>query len=459
MIRLFHSYFPVQTLALGITEAIFISLAFMAATFIRFGSSTDLVLGYEHGLEKILIVALIFVICMYYLDLYDYHIVNTRFQVLPRLMQVVGVGSVLLALLYYLFPPARLGPFVIIGGSAFAVSALTCWRKLFPAVTSYLKIAEPIVLVGTSPLAAALESEVNRRPELGFKFLGFISKETSSANGLRRLGSPEELAEVVSRERVSRVVIATEERRGQLPLEQLLALKPEGVIVQDGSEMYEMITGKVYLETLRPSSLLFSGFHVSRWLMLYKRLFSILFASLGLLLTSPLMLLIAIAVRLDSPGPVIFRQHRVGRDSRLFVLFKFRTMRDRPLGHDHSVPAQQEDDRFTRVGRWLRRTRLDELPQLYNILRGDMYFVGPRPFMARQEADLVKQVPFYRYRWLVRPGASGWAQVNRGYCLTQADNAEKLAYDLYYIRNMSFGLDLLILFRTLKILLLGRGAQ
>ena len=304
MIRLFHSYFPVQTVALGISEAVFISLAFIAATFVRFGSNTDLVLGYEHGLEKILIVACVFLICMYYLDLYDHQIVNTRFQVLPRLMQVVGVGSVVLAVLYYLFPPARLGPFVVIGGSVLAVSALTCWRKFFPLLASYFRVAEPLVFLGASPLAVMLSHEVNKRRELGFEVLGYVSQEPICADGLRHLGSPEQLPELVSRERVSRVVIATEDRRGKLPLEQLLALKPEGIVVQDGPELYEMITGKVCLETLRPSSLLFSGFHVSRWLLLYKRLASIVFASLGLLLTSPLMSLIAIAVRLDSPGPV-----------------------------------------------------------------------------------------------------------------------------------------------------------
>lgn len=459
MVRLFHAYVPNQTLALGVSEVVFIALAFVTAVFVRFGRDTDMVLGYEHGIEKIAIVVGIFLVCMYYLDLYDDAALSNSFQTLPRLLQVVGLGSLLVTLVYYIFPPARLGPSIVVGGSAIAVVSVSCWRQFFLSVIRRVKLAEPVLLLGGGSLACALSNELKRRPELGFDLLGYAAREPIASNGLAHLGTPEQLPALVTERHVSRVVVVMQDRRGQLPLEQLLTLKPQGVAIQDGKDLYEMVTGKVFLESLRPSWLLFSGFQVSRSLLLYKRLFSIIFSVIALILTAPLMLLVAISVYLDSPGPVIFRQHRVGRDSKLFPLYKFRTMRDRPISQDHSRPAQEKDDRFTRVGRWLRRTRLDELPQLYNILRGDMYFVGPRPFMARQEADLVKQLPFYRYRWLIKPGATGWAQVNRGYCATLEDNAEKLAYDLYYVRNMSIGLDLVILCRTLKILLLGRGSR
>jgi len=171
------------------------------------------------------------------------------------------------------------------------------------------------------------------------------------------------------------------------------------------------------------------------------------------------MLLIAVAVRLDSPGPALYSQARVGKDGKLFTLFKFRSMRNGADTDSNHTPATERDDRITRVGYWLRRTRLDELPQLYNIVRGDMYFVGPRPFVPNQERELAEKIPFYRYRWAVKPGATGWAQVNRGYCATLEDNSEKLAYDLFYIKNMSIGLDILVLFQTIKILLLGRGGR
>ena len=224
--------------------------------------------------------------------------------------------------------------------------------------------------------------------------------------------------------------------------------------------MYEAITGKLPIESLRLSWLLFSpGFQVSRSLIIYKRVSSMIWSAAVLILASPLMALIALAVRLDSDGPAIFRQKRVGQHGKTFTLFKFRTMvYGIDQGEDYR-PAEKADSRFTRLGKLLRRTRMDELPQLFNILRGDMHFVGPRPFVPNQEKECVELIPYYSQRWAIKPGATGWAQVNRGYNLTIEDNKDKLAYDLFYIKNISVGLDLLILFTTIKILLLGRGSQ
>ncbi len=249
------------------------------------------------------------------------------------------------------------------------------------------------------------------------------------------------------------------DRRGKLQVDKLLKLKTSGVYIQDGPEYYESITGKIPLDSLRLSWLLFSpGFHVRAALRLYKRLFSLILGGLAILLTSPLMLLAAIAIRLDSKGPAIFRQERVGEHGKLFTVFKFRSMY---AGSDKKklTPVEDGDPRVTRVGKWLRRTRVDELPQLFNIVKGDMAFVGPRPFVPEQEEDCAAKIPFYEQRWLVKPGATGWAQINRGYNATLEDNREKLAYDLFYIKNVSFGLDLFIMFSTIKILLLGRGGR
>jgi len=242
-------------------------------------------------------------------------------------------------------------------------------------------------------------------------------------------------------------------------VDQLLKLKTRGVYIQDGPEYYESITGKIPLESVRLSWLIFSpGFHVRAALRLYKRMFSLLLGSLAIVITSPIMLLATIAVRLGSRGPAIFRQKRVGEHGKLFTVYKFRSMFE---GSDkiRLTPAEHGDPRVTRVGKWLRRTRVDELPQLFNIVKGDMAFVGPRPFVPEQEEECAAQIPFYRERWLVKPGATGWAQINRGYNATLEDNREKLAYDLFYIKNVSFGLDLFIMFSTIKILLLGRGGR
>jgi lipopolysaccharide/colanic/teichoic acid biosynthesis glycosyltransferase len=247
------------------------------------------------------------------------------------------------------------------------------------------------------------------------------------------------------------------DRRGKLPLEALLELKSRGVKIQDGAELYEAVTGKIPVSSVRLGWLLFSpGFRVSAPLRLYKRTLSAFFSAVGLVLALPLMILIALAIRWSSEGPIIFRQPRIGQDGKVFTLYKFRTM---VAGADEQRPAEANDSRFTRIGKLLRRTRVDELPQFWNILRGDMNFIGPRPFVPNQEYECLRRIPHYRQRWVIRPGATGWAQVNHGYCVSIEDNLEKLGYDLFYIKNISIGLDLLILFKTTKILLLGRGAQ
>jgi exopolysaccharide biosynthesis polyprenyl glycosylphosphotransferase len=268
------------------------------------------------------------------------------------------------------------------------------------------------------------------------------------------------LLRAVNVQRVNRIVVAMGDRRGKLPVELLLSLKSRGVVIQDGIELYEAIKGKVHVESLRLGCLLFSPrLPVSRFSAICRRVSWFVLSAIVLILTLPLMALIALAIHLDSVGPVIYRQERVGLDGKIFTLYKFRTMKFREVRDDYLRPAETTDERFTRIGRWLRRTRLDELPQLVNILIGDMNLVGPRPFVPSQEKECLEKIPYYRQRWVVKPGATGWAQVNRGYCATIEDNEEKLAYDLFYIKNVSIGLDLLILFKTVKILLLGRGSR
>jgi exopolysaccharide biosynthesis polyprenyl glycosylphosphotransferase len=319
------------------------------------------------------------------------------------------------------------------------------------------RFAEHAVIFGGGALAGLLVDEIRRRPELGVRIDGFVGQ------GLQFPGMPcvdrQDLAEFIRTKGIRRVLVTMADRRGKLPVDSLLELKAGGIQIQDGSEYYEGITGKIDLDSLRLSWLLFSpGFHVRAPLRFYKRVFSVVLASLALVLLAPLMAVIAIAIRLDSKGPAIFRQARVGENGKIFMMYKFRSMRD---GSEKAQlrPAGAEDQRITRLGKWLRPPRLDELPQLINIVKGDMAFVGPRPFVPEQEEEYTTAIPFYRQRWLVKPGATGWAQINRGYNVTLEDNREKLSYDLFYIKNISVGLDLYILLATAKILLLGRGGR
>ena len=464
MIRFFHTYFPARTLFLGVSEAVLVTTAFVIATFARLGASVaNLMLNYEQGFLKISVVAVVFILCMYYFDLYDSLVLSNRREVLTRLVQVLGTVCIMLAVLYFAIPTLQLGRGIFVMGFALVAFLLFAWRRLFLAVNTMPQFAQRALILGDSALAKALIGEIESRKELGIRVAAHLREMENGENSYASLSEAERfeaLSKQVESYRASRIIVAMGERRGKLPVEALLQLKASGIQVQDGAEVYEAITGKVPLESLRLSWLLFSpSFYVSRPLLLYKRIFSFMISLFCLIVASPIMLIAAIAIRLDSRGPIIFQQKRVGEGGKLFTLYKFRTMVD-GADQDHNFrPAEKTDGRFTRVGMWLRRARIDELPQLVNILRGDMYFVGPRPFVQNQEEECLAKIPYYRQRWSVKPGATGWAQVNRGYCATIEDNTEKLAYDLFYIKNISIGLDLLIMFKTLKTLLLSRGSR
>ncbi len=460
MIRLFNAYFPTRTLLLTVTEALIVTLGFVAAVIYWAGTATDanIYLLYENGLGRIGLVVGVFVLLMYYFDLYDSIVLSNRREVVTRLVGVLGCSFVTLSVLYYVFPEIRLGGSTLWMGVAIVGVSVPAWRKLFFVLNRSARFSERAVLYGDGPLAAPLMDAIASRSELGVRVVGFVGASAESAMRVPRFDD-DDLEDLVEQRGVRRIVITMGDRRGRLRVDKLLRLKAKGVYIQDGPEYYESITGKIPLDSLRLSWLLFSaGFHVRTALRVYKRVFSLALGGLAIVITSPIMLLALIAIRLDSKGPAIFRQQRVGENGKLFTVFKFRSMYE---GSDkiHLRPAEDDDARITRVGKWLRRTRIDELPQLFNIVKGDMAFVGPRPFVPEQEEECAAQIPFYKERWLVKPGATGWAQINRGYNVTLEDNREKLAYDLFYIKNVSFGLDLFIMFSTIKILLLGRGGR
>ena len=464
MIRLLHAYFPARTLFLGISEACLIGLAFVAATIARLGmNDATLMLNYEQGFAKIFVVAAAFIMCMYYFDLYDSSIIRNHREVLTRVIQTLGTVCILLAVLYYFYPPLELGRGIFLVGFIFVALLLFLWRRLFLKFNALPQFAERTLILGESTLASSIKSELDSRTELGIRVVGHLQGIENGDAKTPLTWDKEHLDEFllsVESYQPDRIIVAMGERRGKLPVEALLQLKSRGVRIQDGADVYEVVTGKIPIESLRLSWLLFSpGFRVSGALLIYERIFSLTLCIVGLILSLPLMALSAIAIGLDSAGPIIFRQKRVGQNGKIFTLYKFRTMVDGADQDDNHRPAEASDKRFTRVGKLLRRTRMDELPQLFNIFRGDMHFVGPRPFVPNQEQECLEQIPYYRQRWVVKPGATGWAQINRGYCATIEDNKEKLAYDLFYIKNISVGLDLLILFRTMKILLLGRGGR
>jgi len=451
-----HAYVPIRSVILGLSEALLAALALLVAMVTYLGPmNATLALGYERAISRVALVVILFVLCMYYFDLYDLSVLRNSRAIVTNLTQCFGSFFILLAVVYSVFPAARLQQEVVLAGTGTAAIGALCWRKLFRYVSHWSAFQERVLILGEGPVTSELVRLMNGHPEFGHRLMFQVTEQTDQ--GTDSTEATSELRRMVELYNIHRVVVSLGERRGRLPVEYLLDLKEQGVVVQDGSELYENITGKLYLDALRPSMLLFSPvFEVSTFSLLSQRLLALVVSISALVVTAPIMLLIAVGIKLESRGPVIFRQKRVGLRGRLFTLYKFRSMRD---GSDTVRPAEEQDERCTRLGSWLRSTRLDELPQLWNILRGDMHLVGPRPFVPEQEEYLRANIPFYKLRWSVRPGATGWAQVCRGYCATLEDNADKLAYDLFYIKHFSLGLDLLVLFKTAKTLLLGRGGR
>jgi sugar transferase (PEP-CTERM system associated) len=459
MIRMFHAYFPTRTVLLTLSEAILLVAAFLLAVLVASGTTVNasIFLLYENGLGRIAFTVTVVLVMIYYFDLYSSMILSNSREVFTRLVGVLGCTFLALAVFYFAIPDVKLNGKVLWIGLLGASVALPAWRSFFFMLNRSPRFAEKALILGDGPLAGLLSYEISHRPELGVRVAGAVVHEMS-IDGVRTVNTCE-LTEFAKRTGVRRVVVTAAERRGTLPLNELLELKANGVQILDGADYYESITGKLSLDSLKLGWLLFSpGFRVGGLLRVYKRAASIVLASLALVILSPVLAVVALAIRLDSKGLVIFRQARVGEGGKVFMMYKFRTMYAECENGKHD-PATHGDSRITRVGKWLRPPRLDELPQLFNILKGDMAFVGPRPFVPDQEEDYAARIPFYRQRWLIKPGATGWAQINRGYNATLEDNKEKLAYDLFYIKNISAGLDLFIMLSTAKILLLGRGGR
>ncbi len=409
---------------------------------------------------KAIIVAIVCQLSLYYAELYDLRVVADRRELIVRVLQALGAASLILALTYYALPALIIGRGVFLVASIFVVLIVAGWRFAFEWLSVAVGPAERLLVVGTSTAAQELARELSaRRKELGVDIVGFIdTAEGSTSLGFPVLGGYEDIPRVVHDARVDRVVVSLVDARGKLPMERLLDMKLDGVRFDHLSAVYEQYTGKIAVENLRPSYLIFNeGFRTSRLQLLLKRVFDVALAVVGLLLAWPIMALVALAVRLTSPGPALYHQVRVGQNGRLFTVHKFRSMRQDAEAASGAVWAQRDDPRITPLGRICRKTRLDELPQLWNVLVGDMSFVGPRPERPEFVQTLSEQIPFYRQRHVVKPGVTGWAQVMYTYGASVEDAVEKLQYDLFYIKHLNVAFDVFVLFKTVQTVLLRRG--
>jgi sugar transferase (PEP-CTERM system associated) len=465
LIRLFNVYIPVRTLVLLIGEALIVWTSFLLGVWLVRQQDTYIALFYEHGFFKILGVTVLVLLCSHWFDLYDTAPLNTKGELYFRLLMVPGLLALILAVVASIKPDyllgigpsdvGRYGPSEI--GLVILTVALFGWRFGFTWLIQLPILVQRVYVLGAEERAQRVVLGLRQNPELGVEIASWTGKMEGAVT---RESVAAHLMEIVHKQKVHRVIVAMPDRRGNIPMTELLQLRMEGVQIEEATSWLEKISGKIEVEDLFPSWLVFGqGFRRSAAFILVRRAVSVVISLIGLILALPLFLLIPLAIRLDSKGPVFYTQTRVGKSGRIFKVVKFRTMRDHAEAASGPTWAGDNDPRVTRVGKVLRSSRLDEIPQLWCVLKGDMAFVGPRPERPEFIEWLSKEIPYYGVRHMVRPGLTGWAQVKYKYGSTIKDSREKLQYDLFYIKNASIGLDLLIMFLTVKTVLLRRGAQ
>jgi sugar transferase (PEP-CTERM system associated) len=463
MVRLFRVFIPVSVLILLISEVLLVVGAFVGAAFLNKEMDPVLYLLHGNGPVNIGIVLITIVAGLYFHDLYSDIYVRSGIMLLQQLCFVLGAAFLVQGLISYLDRDLRMPLHVMVPGGAMVLGGIFGWRVLFSSVVLKAMGGDRLLFVGNSPVLSEIAQFIHRHPEKGVSVVGVLSDDLEMANtapGGKFLGRLDALREVVSATLPTRIVVGMRERRNRLPVNDLLELRYTGNLIEEAPTTFERVCGRVCMKELRPSQLIYSGeFSRRPRAVFYQNTSNLLIALVGLVIAAPLMLITAIAVRLSSPGPVLYRQRRVGMDGVPFTVYKFRSMQVNAEVHTGAVWAAKDDPRVTPVGRIIRKIRFDELPQLFNVLKGDMSIVGPRPERPEFVRTLSEQIPYYRHRHAVRPGITGWAQINYKYGDTLEDTITKLEYDLYYIKNMSFSMDTYIMFHTIKAMLLSRGSQ
>ena len=468
MYRFITGNLSARRMALVLVEHALVVLAVVGATIVRLGfpDNPDIL---TQWVVRAFVVAAVLQVCLHYGDLYDMRTLSDRRGLLIGLLRALGAASVILAILYYWLPDLGLGRGVFALATVLIIGLVAGWRIAFEWLSLRGQPTERLLIVGTGVAAVSLAHELfERRSELAVEIVGFVDSDPARVGtSLGDFGRPphiigvvKDIPSIVRGRRVDRVIVSLADARGKLNMDELLAMKMnDGVRFDHLASVYEEYTGKIAVENLRPSWMIFSdGFRKSDRTEAIKRLSDIVLASIGLLLASPLMLGVWIAMRVSSSGPAVYHQVRTGKDGVPFTIHKFRSMRVDAEATSGAVWATENDPRVTKLGRFLRRTRLDELPQLWNVLRGDMSFVGPRPERPEFIAELSRQIPFYGQRHVVRPGLTGWAQVRHGYGSSVNAAQEKLQYDLFYIKHMSIAFDLYIVLETVKTVLVRGGS-
>jgi exopolysaccharide biosynthesis polyprenyl glycosylphosphotransferase len=465
MVRLFKVSIPSSVLALVVSEAILALSCYVLATYWVEDTSPDIFLLDDGGWWRIALVVTVILLGLYFHDLYDDYRVRSRILLVQQFCMVLGIAFLLQALFSYGRWDILLPKWLMVYGSVLVLVVLPAWRITFASLVWKALGAQRVLFLGASSAVREMIGRLGSRPELGLAPIGYLESDGESGipeelSGTPRLGCIADLDRVIASQHPDRIVVGMTERRGRMPVEHLLQLRFSGIHIEEAAMTYETLFGRVSTRDLRPSQLIFSAeLGPQHGSVTVQSAYSLLLSAIGIMATIPVMAVVAILVKLTSPGPVLHRQQRVGLNGVPFTVFKFRSMYREAEAATGAVWATKDDPRVTPVGRWLRKLRLDELPQLFNVLRGEMSLVGPRPERPEFVAILQEKIPYYRQRLCVKPGITGWAQINHKYGDTVEDSIVKLEYDLYYIKNLALSLDAYILFHTMKTILLGRGAQ
>lgn len=453
-----------RTFGLILADAAIIYGAIVLALYLRLGAGgAEYQLNENNGWLKIALATAVCLLILYFYDLYDFTVMGNRRELLLRLVQALGIAWALLALLFYFVPPLLIGRGVSVISVPLVLVLLLGWRVLIHYLMGHPEIGERVLIVGAGRAAIDTAQAVWQRRDAGYRIVGFVTEDAENVkmqlSNARVLGTADALEKIVRGEKVDRIVIAVRERRGSFPTEQLLRMSLAGdVSIEECTSFFERITGQVHLDMLRPSWLIFAGRgRDTRLKTVFREAVHRLLGLIGLIFSIPIAAATAILIKLDSKGEVFYRQERVGKNGKLIKVIKFRSMKTDAEADGKPVWARTDDDRVTRVGRVIRKIRVDEIPQFWNIIKGEMNFVGPRPERPHFVAQLADEVPFYEHRHLVAPGLTGWAQIKYPYGASVEDARQKLQFDLYYIKNQSLALDLIIVFETIKTVLFGKG--
>ena len=461
MIRLFRVFIPTSVIGLLISEIVIATACYVLAYWIAGVDEMEVYFLLEDGVTRTAIVVLTLIFGIYWADLYEDMQVTSALQLYQQFCLITGMAFLGQALVGYVNRQMIMPRWQMLIGSALAIVALPAWRLAYAPAALKLLGRRRIIFVGANELVREIATQMKLNPQTGFLTAGYVAPEAVECEDLGPyLGQVSQIREVYSEVKPALIAVGLAERRGQMPVYDLLELRLSGARIQEVGALYELVLGRVSLRTLRPSMLVFSDeIGPERFNVTLQRVYSFLIAAVGLVAAAPVCVLVALAVGVTSPGPILYRQNRVGFRGHVFKVLKFRSMYTNAEELTGAVWAVKDDPRITPVGRWLRKLRLDELPQLLNVLRGEMAIVGPRPERPEFVRTLTEQIPFYGQRHFVKPGITGWAQINHKYGDTIQDTITKLEYDLYYLKNLTFSMDLYIMFHTAKVMLLSKGSQ